>query len=110
MPGALSPYPLVVPEGARGQGGEEAGGGPPLLQPRWGTIHSLGRLGGLAQAGQMFRATDPKPALGLLLLLEVQQEEPWGTLGNKCLMQAPLPLIVGRRGCLAGSCDPQVSV
>lgn len=37
----------------------------------------------MAQAGQMFRATDPKPALGLLLLLlEVQQEEPWGTLGT----------------------------
>lgn len=83
MPGALSPYPLVVLECARGQGGEEAGGGPPLLQPRWGTIHSLGRL---VAWPRLVRCSEPQtqsqPWGLLLLLLEVQQEEPWGTLGT----------------------------
>ena len=72
MPGALSPYPLVVLEGARGQGGGEVGEG--ASSPAAWVVDCLrfGEAGGLAQAGQMFRATDPKPALGLLLLLEVQ--------------------------------------
>lgn len=82
MPGALSPYPLVVLEGARGQGG----GGVVSSPAAWaGDCLQLGEAGGLAQAGRMFRATDPKPALGLLLLLlllEVQQEKPWGTLAT----------------------------
>lgn len=80
MPGALSPYPLVVPEGARGQG---SGGGGVSSPAAWaGDCLQLREAGGLAQAGRMFRATDPKPALGLLLLLEVQQEKPWGTLAT----------------------------
>ena len=39
MPGALSPYPLVVLEGARGQGGGEVGEGAHLPSP--GTLASL---------------------------------------------------------------------
>ena len=81
MPGDLSPYPLVVLEGARGQDG--AGGGVVSSPAAWvGDCLQLGEAGGLAQAGRMFRATDPKPALGLLLLLEVRQKKLWGTLAT----------------------------
>ena len=81
LEGALSPYPLVVLEGAEGAGTSQRGGeaGEGASSPAAWVVDCLRFLeaGGLAQAGQMFRATDPKPALGLLLLLEVQQEQPW---------------------------------
>lgn len=108
MPGALSPYPLVVPEGApeaRAVGG--GGRGPPFLQPRWGTIHSLGRLV-LGPGWSDVQSHRPKASPGAAAAAAggTARGSPRHS-GNKCLMQVPPPLIVGRRGCLAGSCDPR---
>ena len=44
-------------------------------------------------------------ATALGLPLELQQEEPRGQPGNKCLMQSSPT--TGRRGCLTGSSDPR---
>ena len=49
----------------------------------------------------------PKASPGAAAAAGGTAKETLGHPGNKCLLQGPPPPMVGRRGCLAGSSDPQ---